>query len=208
MKSVIFDMDGVLLDSIPLHKKAFEMIFRKHDMPFSMDRFPEINGKSIRDVFTYIRENYGGFDLEAAVKDKLETNMDIARQAPLFEGVMEVLEDLKDRDLMLASSASRAEIDIVLDRFHLRDIFSCSVAGDEIQRTKPHPDIFLRCPKTLGIPPDRCIVIEDAPNGIKAAIAAGMRCIAITTTHKKADLDDADAVLDDIKAIPDFLQDM
>jgi HAD superfamily hydrolase (TIGR01509 family) len=198
-KAVILDMDGVLVDSIPMHKKAMDRIFKKHNIPFSISRWDEINGKNIPDTFRYIKDNYGGdFDLYEAIEEKKESNMEIAKKISLFKGIDDAIKRLRQKGyiLILATSALKKEAYTILDRHNLRVYFDCIVTGDDVRRSKPDPEIFEKCADRLKLERESCVVVEDSPNGIEAAKKAGMKVIGVTTTHDKEELKEADLVID------------
>ena len=198
IKAFIFDMDGVLLDTIAQHKKSLSRIFKKYKIPFGIERFDEINGRNIKDIFSYIKKKYGGnFDVNGAANEKRKDNIRIAKIAAPVSGMLILIRKLKSNgfNLILASSATKKEITIFLDRFGLNDYFDCHVSGEEVRRSKPDPEIFERCARKLGLKNNECAVIEDAPNGIKAANKANMISIGITTTHVFEELEEAKIVI-------------
>ncbi|MBD3202686.1 HAD-IA family hydrolase [Candidatus Woesearchaeota archaeon] len=205
---VIFDMDGTLIDSIPLHKKTYEEIFEEMDIPFTLDKFEEINGRDIRKSFEYIKENYGGeFDVSKAYEKKKKANIEISENADLFPQTKEILEKLKKSGyrLILATSATQKEAQNVIKRFELGGIFECATTADDIKKSKPHPSVFEECIDALNLDNKKSLVIEDSPRGIEAAKRAGMKVAAVATTHNKEQLREADYILDSIKEIEKLL---
>jgi HAD superfamily hydrolase (TIGR01509 family) len=205
VEAVIFDMDGVIVDSIPLHKESFSRIFKKFSVPFSLERFNEINGMTVEDSFNYIRDNYEGeFDVQQAIEEKRRADLKIAKRAPLIKGAIETLEKLhhKGFTLVLATSSPRREVEIILNRFNLFIYFDCLMTGDEVEKSKPHPEIFEKCVCKLKLNKTQCVVIEDSPDGIRAAGRAGIRCIALTSNHGKEELGEADVIIDELSQIP------
>ncbi len=207
--TVIFDMDGVIIDSIPLHKKTYSEIFKKMNVPFSIEKFDEINGRHIEDAFNYIKENYGGnFNVNKAVKKKKEKNIEISKKAHLMKGTKKLIKILADKNfnLILATSATKKEAENVFKRFNLNQYFDCVITGEDVEHSKPNPEIFVSCIKKLNLNKKNSVVIEDSPKGIKAAKKAGMKCIALTSTHKKTQLNEADAVVENLNEISSILK--
>jgi HAD superfamily hydrolase (TIGR01509 family) len=117
----------------------------------------------------------------------------------LVPGVAAFLERQQDRPMAVGSNAEPANIDFVLDRAGLRHHFRALVDGHQVERPKPHPDIYLRAAALLGVPPDACIVFEDSPTGIAAGVAAGMRVVAVNTLGLPA-FEGVDLVIDDFRS--------
>jgi len=124
----------------------------------------------------------------------------IAETLALPPGVGELLDDLKNSRFLLAvgSSAPRANLDLVLERVQIKDYFEACVTGEEVIEGKPAPKTFFKAAEKLGLPPDCCIVVEDAVQGVEAGKAAGMPVVAVTTTRNRTDLSAADIVVDSL----------
>ena len=124
----------------------------------------------------------------------------IAEKLTLPPGVGELLDDLKRCGFLLAvgSSAPKANLNLVLERVRIKDYFDACVTGEEVVEGKPAPETFLKAAEKLGLPPDRCIVVEDAVQGVAAGKAAGMPVVAVTTTRDRAALSTADIIVDSL----------
>ncbi len=190
--AVIFDMDGVIVDSEPRHERAFlevveEIGFgQKHGM-----RFADYIGRSDQELWVdFVAKHKPPQTLEELLTMKRNRVVQILRRdQPLFQGLPELLESLASRyALALASGSERAIVDEVLSLRGLRRFFPVTVSASEIKHGKPAPDIFLRAARLLGVAPGKCWVIEDSKPGIAAGIAAGMKVIAITNTHQAKEL--------------------
>ena len=204
-KAVIFDMDGVIVDSEPCHERAILEVIR--DIGFIGDhgmRISDYVGRSDQDVWKdFIARNNPRQKLDELLALKRQRTVEmIRREQPLFEGAVQLLETLSGRCLLaLASGSERAVVEAVLELNNLRRFFAVVVTGSEIQNGKPAPDIFLKAADLLAVSPRDCWVVEDSKPGVAAALAAGMRVIAITNTHPAAELSDATRVVEDYQEL-------
>lgn len=184
--AIIFDMDGVIVDSEPLHARAFEEVFRElgYGDNHGMD-FPAYYGRSDR-VFwqDFIAKHNPPHPFESLLALKQNRLIDILRQyQPIFTGLPDLVARLATRyTLAVASGSNHAVIDEVLAMRQLRRFFPVVVSVQDVAHGKPAPDVFIRTAELLGIPPAHCCVIEDSEAGVRAARAAGMAVIAITNT--------------------------
>jgi beta-phosphoglucomutase family hydrolase len=204
--AVVFDMDGVLLDSEPLHDLATVEVLAERGVAWTPQRNGAFIGLTTFESFTAICARlslpHDPRELEARYTACVLQILR-ARAAPL-PGVPDVLRALRERGLRLAlaSSSCPEVIDVTLDALGVRHLFDVVVSGTEVPHGKPAPDVFLEAAKRLGVPPAACIVIEDSERGVQGAHAAGMRSIAIpcgpTRTH---DFTAATLVLDGLPAL-------
>ncbi|MDQ2792653.1 MAG: HAD-IA family hydrolase [Bacteroidota bacterium] len=208
IRTVIFDMDGVIIDTEPLHHHAFLAEFAELGITVSAAEYATFLGKSTRNVFQVLKQRYGlAPEVEALVARKRELfNQAFDEEATLdlLPGVRVLIEDLRRHDIQLvvASSASKATIARVFDRFGLDPYFTHRISGEDFAESKPHPAIFLRAAELAQTPITECIVIEDAANGIAAAKAAGLYCIAYASPHSKGqNLHQADRIIRDFKEL-------
>ncbi len=208
-RAVIFDMDGVIVDSEPRHERAFLDVVTeigygdKHGI-----RFADYVGRSDQELWVdFVAKNNPPHKLESLLAMKRQRVVEIIRrEQPLFDGLPELIEQLAgEYALALASGSERAVVDEVLLLKGLRRFFPVTVSASDIVRGKPAPDIFLRAAELLGIPPRNCWVIEDSKPGIAAGVAAGMRVIAITNTHPPEQLRGAHHVVTDYARIAAIL---
>ena len=183
---IIFDMDGVIVDSEPLHERAFLEVFE--EIGFGGNHgidFPAYYGKSDlvvwRDFIARHRPPQSLDELLARKEEKFAALLQ--KEKPIFKGVPELLEKLSPRYVLALASGSRhPTIKTVLDLRDLRRYFRAVVSSEDVAHGKPAPDIFLRTAELLDVPPHDCCVIEDSAAGVEAGMAAGMTVIAITNS--------------------------
>jgi HAD superfamily hydrolase (TIGR01509 family) len=192
--AVIFDLDGTLVDNMGVHADAFARFAERHGLPpLTTALRARLDGKRNRDIFPILFER----DLEpselrafGSEKEGLYRELSRGRLRPL-RGLVAYLDrlDACAVPFAIATSAPLENVPHTLGEIGLLDRFPVVVRADEVERGKPHPDVFLETARRLGRSADRCLVFEDAPAGIAGARAAGMACIAIATTFPRAFLE-------------------
>jgi beta-phosphoglucomutase len=184
--ALIFDLDGVIVDSNPLHRLAWEAFNRRYGLETTEDMHAFMYGKRNDDI---VRGFYGDLDsaeigARGAAKEALYREMAKARlQEMLVPGVREFLHQYRNAPLAVASNAEPENIRLMLEDTGLKPWFRVVVDGSQVANPKPHPEIYLRVADILGVPPADCIVFEDSLTGVQAGVAAGMRVVGILTTH-------------------------
>ena len=202
IQTVIFDMDGVIVDTEPVHRYAYFKQFQELNIDVTEEMYTSYTGFSTRNTFQRLKEV---FTIEQEVEDLIQRKRTIFNDAfdnkedlELLEGVEQLIIDLHKNgmQLILASSASKVTIERVFSRFKLYDYFTHLVSGEDFPKSKPDPAIFEHA-VTLSIAPKmNCIVIEDSTNGIKAAKAAGIFCVGYNSIHSEAqDLSQVDLIV-------------
>jgi HAD superfamily hydrolase (TIGR01509 family) len=202
IQTVIFDMDGVIVDTELVHRYAYYKQFGELNIEVPEEMYTSFTGLSTRNTFQKLKEN---FQLEHEVEDLILRKRSIFNDAfdskedlALLEGVENLIKDFHKNgmQLIVASSASKVTIDRVFRRFDLHQYFSHIVSGEDFPKSKPHPAIFLHAASLSIAPKDNCIVIEDSTNGVKAAKAAGIFCVGYNSFHSKdQDLSLADVIV-------------
>jgi len=196
--AIVFDMDGVIVDSEPLHKKAFEALFeelgRKHDHGIV---FHEYYGRSDKVLLKdFIEKHNVPFELEDLTQRKLKHFVSyLQERRPVFQELHTLVPELaRHYKLAIASSNFRSVIDVVMEISGLRPHFNVIVGYEDIRFTKPDPEIYFTAAQRLGVRPSQCCVIEDAAMGVQAAKMAGMTCIGLTSSLPPEKLQQADFI--------------
>lgn len=199
--AVLFDMDGVIADTEALHVDAFEQTLGNHGYELSSDEYERyFAGKSdvagFKDYFGAIQEP---IDLSAIMTEKAQTYLGLAtsRLEP-YPGAIALIHELvaKKIKLGMVSGSLSGEVALTLKRFGLVDYFSVIISADSITNSKPDPEGYIAGLHGLSVMANDCIIIEDSPSGLKAAIAAGVRCVCVTHTHEAIYLPGATLILD------------
>lgn len=206
--AVIFDMDGVIVDSEPLHVRAFEEIFSGLGHADHGLHFPDYFGRSDKVVWLdFIERHRPPHSLEHLTHIKEQRYLDLLNGTrPIYPGVEDLLRDLAPvTRLGLASGSVHAMIDAVLALRGLRPLFGAVASSQDVPHPKPAPDVFLHAASLLQVAPADCVVIEDSAAGVAAARAAGMRVIAITNSLPAERLKAADQVVRTYSEIRELL---
>ena len=201
IKAVIFDMDWVISNTLPIHSEAESRVLLEYGIKMSPKQMAEeFNGVPDKRMFEIIFSRFNKkLDYEQVAKRKWKLFQELARNnINPIAGALELINSLLKKEFLLAvaSSAPIKIVDLVLNTLDLKEKIKCIVYTHEVEQGKPSPDIFLLVANRLMVEPQYCVVIEDALLGIQAAKAAGMKCISITTTHTRDELKEADKVID------------
>lgn len=206
IRAVIFDMDGVLVDSEALINESAISMFKERGLVVQPDDFLPFVGAGEDRYIGGVAEHYDfPLDGTAAKKRTYEIYLELAPlKLEVFHGVLDLLHKCRKAGLLIAvaSSADEIKVHANLQKIGLPlDFWDTLVVGEDALRKKPAPDAFLFAAKKLGVLPAECVVVEDAVNGIQAAKAAGMRCVAVATTFPADRLREADVVRDRIASV-------
>lgn len=205
VKGIIFDFDGVIINSEPLRYKSYKILFLKEFNVSLPDNYTHILGrkqeeniKGFLDMFK-LKGNVG--ELVEKRKKILGDIFSKKENIIPISGILEFIGFLKDKGIKMsiASSSHLEYLRKILEKLDIYCLMDTVVSGEMIKRGKPEPDIFLEAANRMGLKNEECIVIEDSLHGIAAAKKAGSKCIAIASSLKKEDLDEADFVFDDFK---------
>lgn len=208
LKAVIFDMDGVIVDTEPIYGRVEKEMFSDLGLDIPDDEYSTFVGTSSRDTWNLLREKYKiSLSVDELCKIEADNYVDALKtcgEAILVPGVKELIQELYNNGvkIALATSSVRNIADIVLKTFRLEGYFQAVVGGDEVERSKPSPDLYMTAVRRLSIEPEHCIAIEDSKNGVRAAKAAGLKCVAFRNPNSGSqDISCADAIVDGIKEL-------
>ncbi len=191
LKGVLFDMDGVIVDTEPLHHKAYHLMFDDVEIEVSPELYQSFTGQSTLNICKRLCDHFSLAEIpETLVQLKRKHFKHIFANDPslqLIDGVLDIIKEYHANDLklVLASSASMMTINNIFDRFDLNQYFMAKFSGADLQQSKPHPEIFEKAAFATGYERSECMVIEDSTNGIKAANAAGIFCVGYDSVHSK-----------------------
>ncbi|WP_288458654.1 HAD family phosphatase [uncultured Chryseobacterium sp.] len=191
LKAVLFDMDGVIVDTEPLHRKAYFKTFNDLGIDVSEELYASFTGASTKRVCdTLIQE----FNLKQTYEEIAKTKRDYFKEYfyndeefDLISGVRELIQHYYDNriKLILASSATMTTINMVFEKFELERYFGGKISGADLKESKPHPEVFLLAAEMANEPVENCMVIEDSTNGILASHRANIFCAAYRSPHSK-----------------------
>lgn len=201
-RAVIWDLDGVLADTAEPHYRAWVTALAEWEVALDRPTFDRLFGMDNRAMLEQILGRPPQPKEQGTIAGRKEHFFRLVAQqmAQPMPGALRLLEalDAAGWPQALASSAPQANINLLVDKLGISDRFHAILSGEELPESKPDPALFLYAAKRLDVPPERCVVVEDAPAGVEAANRAGMRCIAVATTRPAEMLAGADLLLDDL----------
>jgi beta-phosphoglucomutase family hydrolase len=200
LRGIIFDMNGVIVDDERIHQESWKQLCQKYGFQLSEDEFKyKVFGHTEADTFTYLfKQQFTLKELDKLSAERVEIVINIIKPKLAFvDGLLHLLQDLRAHKvpIAIATNSRRPYTNFIIDNLKIREFFKFIVTAEEIDKGKPDPEIYLRAAKGLSIDPKNCIAIEDSLSGIKSAQAAGMKVIAISTTHTTEELGMADEII-------------
>lgn len=207
LRAVIFDMDGILVDSEPIHRDAAQALLESSGLELREEVYLQCVGTTAQGTYEILSANY---DLPWSFEDyqgayEIEILSRLRRPLDRLPGVGATIEAVERRalGLALASSSRFSWIEATLEGLGLTGRFPVVASGQEVVHGKPSPEIFLLAAQRLGVDPDNCLVFEDSPAGVAASAAAGMRTVAVRTEYTESlALPGADIILDSLEDLP------
>ncbi|MCZ7401348.1 MAG: HAD family phosphatase [Candidatus Methanoperedens sp.] len=208
IKAVIFDMDGVLVDSMPYHADAWISVFKDVGINIRREDIYNIEGSNHIGIISLVFKKAGRTpepaDFVMLAQKKHEIFLKINKVA-VFDGIYECLNSLRNKCLLgVASGSDRAVVIELIERFFPKT-FTAIVSGNDVKEGKPSPEPYLKAVEMLKVNKDECIVIENAPLGVESAKRAGLYCIAIPTYVKPELLEDADVILSNHAMLKEYI---
>lgn len=181
IQALIFDCDGTLADTMPLHWRAWQGLMRRHGFCLTEERFYALGGIPSRDILTMLKAEQGlAIDPLAIAKEKEQAYLDLLAHVGPIEIVMRIARENRGKlPLAVASGGTRRVLEIVLKHLGVREWFQAVVTSEDVKNQKPAPDIFLEAARRLGVPPENCRAYEDTDIGLQAIRTAGMEAVDV-----------------------------
>jgi beta-phosphoglucomutase len=204
VSAVIFDMDGVLADTIELHYQSWQRVADEWQIPFSKEDYSQILGMKREESVDYLLKNH---TVDAATRSEMLRRkndyylelVDTINSDQLLPGVAELLIELQTAQMRIALGSSSKNAEMVLQKLGIDRLFEVVADGNSVPNSKPSPEVFQKAAELLGLPPNECLVIEDAASGVAAAKAAGMRVLGVGPFDR---LQQADLVVESLADYP------
>jgi beta-phosphoglucomutase family hydrolase len=205
LEAVLWDMDGVIADTMQYHCSAWQDILKEMGVTLTNEEFRPLFGQRHDNIIRYALGNNLTHAQIEALSDRKQAlyRQRVAKDIRALPGAIELIKSLNKNKIKtaLASSATQENIDIIVKGLKLEKYFQAYVGGPEVAEGKPSPLIFQLAAKKLGTQPSSCVVIEDAIAGVTAAKTAGMKCVAVTNSHPREKLSAADLIVDSLKEV-------
>lgn len=213
-KGVIFDMDGVLIDSFRPHFESWQVVGREDNVSFTEDMFRQTFGRTSREIIPMIWEQLDSDEHIARIDARKEEayRKIIEDKMPIMPGAFDLVNHLHDAGFKLAigSSGPVENVELVIKLMQIGPLLEARVTGGEVRHGKPNPEVFLKAAEKLQLPPERCIVVEDASVGVEAAHAAGMAVVALVSTgHVEEEFSQAELIVHELSELdPEVMDDL
>jgi beta-phosphoglucomutase family hydrolase len=205
LEAVLWDLDGVIADTAEYHYQAWRDVLGKRGVEFSQGDFMQLFGQRHDTIIRFsLGDRLPKEELDVITEEKQQNyRRRVADNVIPMPGAIDLIKSLKEHGIKsaIASSAVPENIEIILRGLGIEDCFQAIVHGMEVKEGKPSPQIFLLAAKKLKVKPGNCVVIEDAIAGVAAAKRAGMKCVAVTNSHPKNSLKNADIVVNTLEKV-------
>ena len=202
MKAVIFDMDGVIVDTMDLHRNAAIKSLSENGLEVSLEEIKKYDGIKSSEAFKKFFSSKTDEEIDEMLSKKYEFLRKQVKGIKPFPGFFEFLFRLKGKcPLAVVSTSRKAFVEYVLEQIGEKDSFKVILGAEDVFRGKPDPEGYIKAAERLGVKPGDCLVIEDSIVGVKAAKGAGTKCVGVTNTFDKIFLLDADLIVDSLAEI-------
>lgn len=209
MKTVLFDLNGVIINDERFHQQSWREFSKEHGFELTEEQFThQIFGRTEKDTLNFLfGKSLSNEEISKYSDQRVDFVINLVSPfLELTEGFSSFLELLSKRGVVcgIGTSSRKRYVNFIIERFNLKEFFPVIVTAEDVVNGKPDPEVYLKAAQLLGSEPSSCIVIEDSLSGIKAAQAAGMKAIGITTTHTAQELYGADCIVshfDEIKTL-------
>jgi HAD superfamily hydrolase (TIGR01509 family) len=202
---LLFDMDGVIVDSNPLHVECLVEFFEKYDKKLSDQEMQEhIFGRRNEEWLRYVfGEDLSKEKIEQYTEEKEQMFRDRAGDMPEVAGLTEFLEEMKRHriPMVVATSAPKKNMDFILDKLKIRKYFKDFVWSEHVEEGKPHPQVYHLAAEKIGLKNEHCFVLEDSTSGVEAGYKSGSKVIAVTTTHKAEEFDNISLAIENFQEL-------
>jgi len=204
IKGAIFDLDGVIVDTVPFHFKAWQKMFNQYGHDFAMaDYLAKVDGRPRLEGAAAILTELSPAEIVKAGDIKQGYYLEFLDKEPLevFESTIKLIKEMKTNKIKLAAASSSKNAVMILKKIKIFDLLEANVSGSDFEKGKPDPEIFLTAAKKIGLVPKECVVFEDAKSGIEAAFSGGFYSVGINRHNDCAGLKLANKIVNDLKEI-------
>ncbi|PIS29573.1 beta-phosphoglucomutase family hydrolase [Candidatus Saganbacteria bacterium CG08_land_8_20_14_0_20_45_16] len=204
IKGAIFDLDGVIVNTVPFHFKAWQKMFQQYGYDFTMaDYLAKVDGRPRLAGVAAILTDLSPDEITKAGDIKQGYYLELLENEPLeiFESTIVLIKEMKTNKIKLVAASSSKNAVMILKKIKIFELFDANVSGADFKKGKPDPEIFLTAAKKIGLAPKECVVFEDAKSGVEAAFAGSFYCVGINRHNDRVGLQLANRVVKDLKEI-------
>ncbi|MFH1390831.1 MAG: HAD family phosphatase [Candidatus Diapherotrites archaeon] len=202
MDAVLFDLDGVIVDTMDLHWTAAQKSLSNEGLKVTKEQLKKLDSTRSSEAFAQFFKSKAKQEIEEMLVKKYAWLKEQTKGIRPIPGFFELLFKLKGKySLGVVSSSRRNFIEYILEEIGEKDSFEVIVGAEDVSKGKPNPEAYLKAAKKLDIAPEKCLVVEDSIYGIQSAKSAGMKCLAVTNTYDKNFLLDADLIVDSLRNV-------